>query len=121
LVEAAHDEAYQALNLNRKVLDTLAKELMERETLNQDDLALIFKNIKKMPMRAQWLSKKSRPVSKQGPIAIPVKNSTAEKRANIAKAEAAAKGAVKPKRAPAKKAAAKPTEKAAGTETPSKS
>jgi len=121
LVEAAHDEAYQALNLNRKVLDTLAKELMERETLNQDDLAVIFKNIKKMPMRAQWLSKKSRPVSKQGPIAIPVKNSTAEKRANIAKTEAAAKAPAKPKRAPAKKVAAKPTDKPSGTETTSKS
>ena len=122
LVEAAHDEAYQALNLNRKVLDTLAKELMERETLNQDDLVLIFKNIKKMPMRAQWLSKKSRPVSKQGPIAIPVKNSTAEKRANLAKAAASNEAAVKPKRAPAKKAAeAKPAVKADGTKSSSKS
>ncbi len=36
IVEAAHDEAYKALTTNRKVLDALAKELMERETLNQE-------------------------------------------------------------------------------------
>ena len=109
LVEGAHDEAYKALNLNRKVLDALAKELMERETLNQDDLVDIFKPIKKMPMRVQWLSKTSRPVSKQGPIEIPMKNSTFEKRAAIDKA---AKAAAKPAKSPVarKKAAPKASE-----------
>ena len=105
LVEGAHDEAYQALNLNRKVLDTLAKELMERETLNQDDLVDIFKSIKKMPVRAQWLSKKTRPVSKQGPIEIPMKNSTFEKRAAIDKA---AKAAAKPAKSPVARKKATP-------------
>ncbi len=73
IVEAAHNEAYKALTVNRKVLDALAKELMERETLNQEDIAKIFKNVKKLPRRRQWLSAKNRPVSKQGPIAIPAK------------------------------------------------
>ena len=99
LVESAHNEAYKALTLNRKVLDALAKELMERETLNQEDIAKIFKNVKKLPRRRQWLSSKTRPVSKQGPIAIPVKGSSA------AKAKAAASAAKKKpatKRKPAK-------------------
>ena len=77
IVESAHNDAYKALTLNRKVLDALAKELMERETLNQEDIAKIFKNVKKLPRRRQWLSSKSRPVSKQGPIAIPAKKKPA--------------------------------------------
>jgi cell division protease FtsH len=71
ILDAAHDEAYKAINLNRKVLDAMAKELMEKETLNPDDINRIFKSVKKLPKRSQWLSKKSRPKSKQGPIAIP--------------------------------------------------
>ncbi|MFM8926882.1 MAG: ATP-dependent zinc metalloprotease FtsH [Rhodoluna sp.] len=71
ILDAAHDEAYKAITLNRKVLDAMARELMERETLNADDIAKIFKPVKKLPKRTQWLSKKTRPKSKQGPIAIP--------------------------------------------------
>lgn len=71
ILDSAQDEAYQAINLNRKVLDATAKALMERETLNQDEIAEIFKAVKKLPKRAQWLSKKTRPVSKIAPIAIP--------------------------------------------------
>ena len=71
ILDAAQDEAYKALNLNRRVLDATAKALMERETLNQEDIAKIFKTVKKLPKRTQWLSKKTRPVSKVGPIAIP--------------------------------------------------
>jgi cell division protease FtsH len=88
---------------NRKVLDELAKQLMERETLQAEDIAKIFKPVKKLAKRPQWLSKKSRPVSKQGPIAIPVKGSSAAK----AKANAAAAKAEALK--PAKKVAAKKT------------
>ena len=85
ILDAAHDEAYKAINLNRKVLDSLAKELMERETLNAEEIAVIFKAVKKVPKRGQWLSKKTRPKPKQGPIAIPKKGSTAEKKATAEK------------------------------------
>jgi cell division protease FtsH len=81
ILDAAHDEAYKAINLNRKVLDALAKDLMEKETLNAEEISKIFKTVKKLPKRSQWLSKKSRPKPKQGPIAIPAKGSTASKRA----------------------------------------
>jgi cell division protease FtsH len=125
ILDAAHDEAYKALMTNRKVLDAMAKELMERETLQAEDIAKIFKPVKKLPKRPQWLSKKSRPVSKQGPIAIPDKGSNAA-RARVAKAAAAAEAkavAKKPaarkpvakqpaaKSAPVKRAAAKPATK----------
>jgi cell division protease FtsH len=85
ILDSAHDEAYKAINLNRKVLDALAKELMERETLNAEDIAVIFKPVKKLPKRTQWLSKRTRPKPKQGPIAIPAKGSTQAKREAQAK------------------------------------
>jgi len=111
ILDAAHDEAYRALTTNRAVLDELAKQLMENETLQQEEIAKIFKPVKKLAARPTWLSKKTRPVSKQGPIAIPVKGSTAAKQKAAAKAEAEA--AKKPARrsaakATASKAAAKP-------------
>lgn len=88
ILDAAHDEAYKAINLNRKVLDSMAKELMERETLNAEEIAVIFKSVKKIPKRPQWLSKKTRPKPKQGPIAIPTKGSTASKNAATKRAAA---------------------------------
>ncbi len=99
ILDAAHDEAYKALNLNRKVLDTMAKELMEKETLNAEEIAVIFKSVKKLPKRPQWLSKKTRPKPKQGPIAIPAKGSTASKKAEASKAEAKKPATKKPARA----------------------
>ncbi|MEY4424001.1 MAG: hypothetical protein RLZZ258_1104 [Actinomycetota bacterium] len=123
ILDAAHDEAYKALNQNRKVLDEMAKQLMERETLQAEDIAQIFKPVKKLPLRSQWLSKKTRPVSKQGPIAIPVKGSSAAKAKAAAaaakKAEVSAKPAAKKpavrkpaaKSAPSKPAAKKASEK----------
>ncbi len=106
ILDAAHDEAYKAINLNRKVLDALAKALMEEETLNQDQIAKIFKTVKKLPKRGQWLSKKARPVSTQGPIAIPTKGSTKSKVAAAAKVAAAE--AAKPVKRVARKKPAEP-------------
>ena len=106
ILDAAHDEAYKAINLNRKVLDALAKALMEEETLNQDQIAKIFKTVKKVPRRTQWLSKKTRPVSDQGPIAIPTKGSTKSKVAAAAKVAAAE--AAKPAKRVARKKPAEP-------------
>jgi len=95
ILDAAHDEAYQAINLNRKVLDAMAKELMETETLNAEEIAVIFKAVKKLPKRPQWLSSKGRPKPKQGPIAIPTKGSTASKQAATKQEAAVQEPAVK--------------------------
>ena len=73
LIEQAHDEAWKVLNENRDILDNLASELLEKETLDHLQLEEIFKNVKKLPERPQWLSSKDRPVSKRPPVALPDK------------------------------------------------
>jgi len=94
LINHAHTEAWKVLNQNRAILDRLATELLEKETLDHKQLAVIFEKVKKLPERPQWLSSKARPVSAAGPVAMPAKKVT---RATKAPA----------KRAPAKKAPAK--------------
>ncbi|MDF2580942.1 MAG: cell division protein FtsH [Microbacterium sp.] len=71
LIEQAHNEAYEVINANRDVLDKLALALLEEETLDHLQLAEIFKDIKKLPPRPQWLSSQDRPVSTLPPIDVP--------------------------------------------------
>ncbi|WP_394770902.1 ATP-dependent zinc metalloprotease FtsH [Lacisediminihabitans sp.] len=73
LIEKAHDEAWEVLNENRDILDRLATALLEKETLDHNELAEIFKDVKKMPERPQWLSSDKRPVSNQPPVLVPQK------------------------------------------------
>ncbi|WP_426724906.1 ATP-dependent zinc metalloprotease FtsH [Curtobacterium flaccumfaciens] len=73
LLEAAHDEAYQVLNDNRDILDRLAGELLEKETLDAPELVEIFKDVRKLPERPQWLSSDTRPVSNLPAIDVPGK------------------------------------------------
>ncbi|CAB4544490.1 MAG: ATP-dependent zinc metalloprotease FtsH [Actinobacteria bacterium] len=80
ILDQAMDEAYKALSTNRAVLDQLAKELLEKETLNQDQIAVIFKKVKKLPKRATWRSSTKRAVSARGPIAVPKRKEVTEKR-----------------------------------------
>ena len=71
ILENALNEAHTALTQNRKILDRLAKELLEKETLNQEEIAVIFKTVKKLPDRGVWRSSMKRSVSTKGPIAVP--------------------------------------------------
>jgi cell division protease FtsH len=71
LIEKAHDEAWQVLNDNREILDALAGQLLEKETLDHNQIAEIFKDVKKLPERPQWLSSDKRPISDLPPIAFP--------------------------------------------------
>ena len=73
ILETALDEAHTVLNQNRRILDRLAKELLERETLNQEEIAKIFKTVKKLPERSVWRSSQKRSVSAKGPIAVPAR------------------------------------------------
>ena len=73
LIETAHDEAWQVLNENRDILDSLATALLEKETLDHVELAEIFKDVKKLPERPQWLSSDKRPVSDRPPVLVPDK------------------------------------------------
>ncbi|WP_210479883.1 ATP-dependent zinc metalloprotease FtsH [Naasia sp. SYSU D00948] len=71
LIESAHDEAYQVLTENREILDRLALALLEQETLDQNQLADIFADVKKLPERPQWLSSDKRPVSDLPAVQMP--------------------------------------------------
>ncbi|WP_308467357.1 ATP-dependent zinc metalloprotease FtsH [Rathayibacter soli] len=71
LIEKAHDEAWEVLNANRDILDKLARELLEHETLDHNQIAEIFTEVKKLPERPQWLSSDKRPLSDLPPIAYP--------------------------------------------------
>ncbi|WP_400996367.1 ATP-dependent zinc metalloprotease FtsH [Agromyces sp. GXQ0307] len=71
LIEQAHDEAWQVLNDNRDILDRLAAELLEHETLDHHQIAEIFKDVRKLPERPLWLSSDKRPVSDRPPIPFP--------------------------------------------------
>ena len=71
LIEQAHNEAYEVINANRDVLDRLALALLEKETLDHLELAEIFKDVKKLPPRPQWLSSQERPVSSRPPVDVP--------------------------------------------------
>ncbi|MDJ0312198.1 ATP-dependent zinc metalloprotease FtsH [Arthrobacter sp. H35-D1] len=68
LIDQAHDDAYAALIANRDILDRLALELLERETLNQAEIAEIFIGLRRPEQRKVWLSKDSRPVSELPPV-----------------------------------------------------
>ena len=56
LMDAAMADAARALRDNRKLLDSLAEELLEKETLGEADLARIFAKVKKLPARPDWVS-----------------------------------------------------------------
>ena len=49
LIEAAHTEAWEILTEYRDVLDTVAGELLEKETLHRAELETIFADIEKRP------------------------------------------------------------------------
>jgi cell division protease FtsH len=70
-VETAHDEAWEILVEHRQVLDDLVLNLLERETLNKDDLAEIFAPVQKRPERPIWLSSERRPISELPPVLTP--------------------------------------------------
>ncbi|NJC24352.1 cell division protease FtsH [Arthrobacter pigmenti] len=78
LIDNAHDEAYAILTENRDVLDRLALELLERETLNQAEIAEVFEDIRKRDARHVWLSKDSRPVHSLPPVVTPKERAEAE-------------------------------------------
>ena len=70
-IEAGHDEAWEILVEHRQVLDDLVLALFEKETLNKDELAEIFRPVHKRPERPVWLSSTRRTVSDRPPVLTP--------------------------------------------------
>jgi cell division protease FtsH len=73
LIDNAHKEAWTVLSDNRDILDTLATELLEKETLDHHQLADLFAQVKKLPARPTWASYPGRTRSKKPPVDVPQK------------------------------------------------
>ena len=71
LIENAHQEAFDILVANRKILDEMVVELLEKETLNKDEIARIFKKVKLVTKRPAWTGSATRIPSEQPPVDIP--------------------------------------------------
>ncbi|MER6051924.1 ATP-dependent zinc metalloprotease FtsH [Streptomyces sp. NPDC001793] len=71
LIETAHNEAWEILVENRDVLDNLVLELLEKETLNKEQIAEIFKHVVKRPARPAWTGSSCRTPSTRPPVLSP--------------------------------------------------
>ena len=112
-IDRAHTEAWKVLMDNRAILDRLATELLEKETLDHHQLATIFEGVKQLPERPLWLSSGDRPPSKKGPVSVPRRKAAAAPKKPAAKKRVAKKTTTK------KPAVKKPaTPKAAAKKTP---
>ena len=73
LIENAHHEAYELLVENRVTLDAMVLELLEKETLDKEEIAKIFKKIKKRNNRAAWTGSAMRIPSHLPPVDVPAR------------------------------------------------
>jgi cell division protease FtsH len=73
LISAAQQEAHDALEQNRDVLDSLVLELMEKETLDKEDVARVFEPLQRRPHRPAWTGSPNRSPSSIPPVEIPAK------------------------------------------------
>ncbi|MBS4727693.1 ATP-dependent zinc metalloprotease FtsH [Mycobacterium sp. SM1] len=71
LIEAAHTEAWEVLTEYRDVLDTLAGELLEKETLHRAELEVIFARVEKRPRLTMFDDFGGRVPSDKPPIKTP--------------------------------------------------
>jgi cell division protease FtsH len=71
LIENAHQEAFDILVANRKILDEMVIQLLEKETLNKDEIAAIFKKVKLVTKRPAWTGSVTRIPSEQPPVDVP--------------------------------------------------
>ncbi len=71
LIENAHNEAWQILVDNRDVLDRLVLELLDKETLNKQEVATIFNDLRRVPQRPAWTGSHVRIPSNRPPIMTP--------------------------------------------------
>lgn len=70
LIVEAHQEAFDILHDNRDVLDALVVELMEKETLDKDQVARIFEPLRRRDVRPAWTGSDSRIPSSIPPVEV---------------------------------------------------
>ena len=83
LIENAHQEAFDILVANRVTLDVMVLQLLEKETLNKEEIAVIFAKVNSWPRRPSWTGSSTRIPSQQPPVAVPerlIVKSAAEKK-----------------------------------------
>ncbi|MEY9933668.1 cell division protease FtsH [Catenulispora sp. GP43] len=82
LIESAHDEAWEILVEYRDVLDQLVLELLEKETLNKEQIAAIFAPVSKRPQRPAWIGSSRRTLQTRPPVQTPRELEAARSAAN---------------------------------------
>jgi cell division protease FtsH len=73
LIENAHQEAYELLVENRATLDAMVLALLEKETLDKEEIAKIFKKIRKRQNRPAWTGSSARIPSRVPPVDVPAR------------------------------------------------
>jgi cell division protease FtsH len=71
LLATAHQEAFDILEENRDVLDSLVLELMDKETLDKEQVATVFTALRKRAPRPAWTGSPDRNPSQIPPVEIP--------------------------------------------------
>jgi cell division protease FtsH len=71
LLSEAHQEAFDILEENRDVLDTLVTELLEKETLDKAEVASVFEALRRRPVRPAWTGSPTRSPSAIPPVDVP--------------------------------------------------
>jgi cell division protease FtsH len=71
LLSTAHQEAFDILEENRDVLDALVLALLEKETLDKEEVAAIFEPLRRRPVRPAWTGSPDRSPSSIPPVDIP--------------------------------------------------
>jgi cell division protease FtsH len=71
LIENAHQEAFDILVENRSTLDAMVLQLLEKETLNKEEISAIFAKVNSWPRRPSWTGSATRIPSQQPPVAVP--------------------------------------------------
>ncbi len=73
LINQAHNEAFEILVDNRDVLDALVLALLEKETLNKEQVADVFGPLHLRPKRPAWTGSDRRAPSDRPPVDPPVR------------------------------------------------
>jgi cell division protease FtsH len=70
MIENAHQEAFDILVANRKSLDAMVVVLLEKETINKEEIAEIFSDVVMWPSRPKWTGSLTRIPSDLPPVAL---------------------------------------------------
>lgn len=71
LLATAHQEAFDILEDNRDVLDALVLELIDKETLDKEQVARVFEPLRRRPTRPAWTGSPDRVPSSIPPVEVP--------------------------------------------------